>query len=209
MATTESMDNDEPDYEQFNTVEMSDSPSAEEIAERISEQFHDPAVTAVVTVYEDDVVEFDASDIGSITVIEGCVHGMIRQSPTADTFEEMRVRSKPWLADRLDEIASMSKGDTVTLYYHSRFGGTVEKDVTISETTVEGARQPYGYEGRQTEEDGEQVNIDLAAAFGHKNDAEFGLMAQSNGGVNLLMNDTRIVEPGTVPRFEVNDDDSE
>lgn len=195
MATMETPD----EYETFEKVDVPDGASAEQVAELISEQFHDPNVTAVVTVFGDDVVEFDASDIGSITAVEGQVHGMIRETPDVESIEQLRVRSKPWLSDRISEIASMRNDTEATLHYDSRFGGDVSKTITIEEVGVEQAEAPHGLEL-------DEERVDMAAAFGYKQDAEFAVLAQSNGGVQVLMNDTKIVEPGTVPRFEVQDE---
>lgn len=196
MATTE-YDN----FERFTNADVPDDPTAEAVASRISEQFYDPTVTAVVAVFEDDVVEFDASDIGLIQAVDGRVHGMIRESPSADTIEEIRVRSKPWLTERFAEVLGVEAGDTLTLHYDSRFGNEVDKAITVEEVAVERADKPYGYEW-----DGIEGNVDVVAVFGFREGNDFGLMLQTNGGVNLLMNDTRIVEPGTIPTFEVNND---
>lgn len=194
----------EPDeYEQFSVVEVSDDASAEEAAELISEQFHDPRTTAVVAEFEDDVAEFDASDIGSIQAMDGAVHGMIRESPPVETLENLRVRSKPWLTSRVEPLLGVGEGDTLVLGYDSRFGKTVEREITVTEAGIERSPKPYGFETEQIE-----GNVDLVAVFGFRDGDEYGVMLQANGGVNVLMNDTRIIEPGTVPSFGVNNDDS-
>lgn len=177
---------------------MTDDALAADVAEAINEAFTDPEVTGVVAVFEDDIVEFDASDIGNIQAIHGTVHGMIRETPEMDTFEELRVRSKPWLAERLTELEELEAGDTVVLDYVSRFGSSVQKEITISDVEAEYTDKPYGLDVGCYD-----ANLDMVAAFGFKDEAEFGLMAQSNGGVNILMNDTRVIEPGTYPTFEV------
>lgn len=197
MTTTETrMDDDVNKFEEFDRVDVADGTPADEVAELISEQFHDPTVTRVVAVFENDICEFDASDIGNIRAVDNAVHGMIRETPDVETIEQIRIRGKPWLADRIREIASMRNGGEATLHYESRFGGAVSKTIQVSEAGVEPAEEPYGVER-------EDERLDMAAAFGYKEDAEFVLIAQANGGLQVLMNDTRIVEPGTIPRFEV------
>lgn len=199
MTETATMDADEPDYEAFEQVEPPDEPTAEQLADVISEQFYDPTVTAVVALHEDGVVEYDASDIGSIHAVENRVDGFVRNGQPAGTIEELRVRSKPWLTDRMGELMGTEPGESLTLDYLSRFGGDVEKDITVDDVQAEPAQEPYGYP--VTVDDDQTVNLDVVAVFGHREGAEYSLMAQSNGGVQMLMNDTRIVEPGTVPAF--------
>jgi hypothetical protein len=206
------MDNPD-DFEQFESIDVPDDPTAVEIADLLAEQFHDPTVTRVVAAFEEQVVEFDASDIGNIEAIDGVVHGMIRETPDVSTIEQVSVRRKPWLTERLDELAEASVGDTLRLNYESRFGGDVTKDIHVSRTLVETDAEPHGYAGWEPPEGADvedEPNLDVAAVVGHLEDAEFNVLVQTNGGVQLLMNETRIVEPGTIPQFEVvTNDDSE
>ncbi len=188
----------EYNYDEFDMLGVPDDASAAEAAEMISEQFYDPHTTAVVAEFEDDVTRFDASDIGSIQARDGCVFGMLRASPPVETLESVRVRSKPWLASRASALLAVDEDDTIVLDYDSRFGNTVEREVTVTETAVERAPKPYGFETEQVE-----GNVDMAAVFGFREGDEYSVMLQSNGGINVLMNDTRIIEPSTVPTFEV------
>lgn len=186
------------DFETFTTDEVSDEPTASEVAAAISTAFNRPEVTRVIAVFEEDAVEFDASDIGQIHALHGAVHGMIRETPSIDSFDGLRIREKPWITDRLDEMREMEVGATVRVRYQSRFGNEVEKTITLSDVDIQMTKPPYGYDIGD-----EQANLDMVAAFGFDEGDEFALMAQSNGGVNVLMNDTRVIEPGTFPTFEV------
>jgi len=192
----------QPDFERFTTEAVSDDPTASEVAAAISEAYTRPEVTRVIAVFEGDVVEFPPSDIGSISATDGKVSGLFSETPSVDSFVELRTREKSWITDRLAEMLEMDADDAVKIAYQSRFGSEVEKTITVSEVDVQHTDPPFGYDAGL-----EGEHVDMVAVFGFDGGDEFDMMAQSNSGVSVLLNDTRVVEPGTYPLFEVRDNE--
>ena len=184
-------------YETFETVEIPEEPTAEDIVRLVNEQFTNPEVIEVVASFEHGMVEFDISHAGALIVSDGGVESLLLDIPDPETLEDLRVRKKPWLSDVLEELSGAVAGDILKVEYVSRFGDsekTTEKSVSVEEVIREYTDEPYGY--------GDD-NVDMVGVFGFEDGSDFMLLVESNVGVNVMMNNTRIVEPETVPEFEV------
>jgi len=198
----------ESGYETYSMVELAGDPTASELARQLVELFADPTVVTVMLHFAGDgsderVVEFGEQDIGSIGTSQDRVTGTLRETPPVEELAEIRTCRRPWLADLFDAVVPLTPEAELRLQYTSRFGGEVVKTMVVVEREYEFRPKPFGYTADSDESVIEGHNVRSAALFGYAGEAEIAAMVHANGGMNILMNGTQVVEPGTVPAFEL------